>query len=602
MSRRPVPVRVTASPRAALAAIAGLTALAVAGCAPAPPAGGTATSIRWQDLLVEPSAHTREYDTTTGVHFCADQTLWGVALAPGERREYRAEAGGDDELRLAVCREGGEGAAALGVTVATSEGDFVAEGGPKLERRLDLPAGWSAATIDLAGARGRLELALVAELPEGARLFVRDLAVRTESAANAPRPAPRAILISLDAFREDAIGAIGGRTRTPALDRVMAEGERFHPHWAAEISTKPSHASMLSGLPADVHGCDRGDVPLSDDIVTLPERLRAAGVATAGYASVAPFFAEKFGLAQGFDRWRLEAWTTAQELRAATSWLASKRDEPSFLFVHLYAPHSDFRGLPYEAEGVTRATVFERFGVADYGCRAGRCGSAVLLEANFGLPRLPREAEIVRFLYERGIETLDADLALFFDDLRRSGLWDESLVVVTADHGEAFDEHGFLMHTTAHEEVLRVPLLVKWPRGARAGAVTERFSTALDLAPTLLAHFGLAAPDLVGRDLAKPAAADEPRLMVSKDAIRLGDTKHLVATATFPAALYDLAADPGERTDLLPGAAAEAERLAGVRARAIERARALLGREVTTRPAPYTPEEIERLRSLGYLR
>ena len=97
----------------------------------------------------------------------------------------------------------------------------------------------------------------------------------------------------------------------------------------------------------------------------------------------------------------------------------------------------------------------------------------------------------------------DADLALFFDDLRRAGLWDDTLVVVTADHGEAFDEHGFLMHTTAHEEVLRVPLVVKWPKGARAGVETERFSTALDLAPTILAHFGLGAPDLTGRDLAR---------------------------------------------------------------------------------------------------
>lgn len=589
-------------PRVAAVAAAALVAGVLAGCAPSTPAADPGLSVRWQDLLTDPSAHTRAYDETTGVHFCADQTLWGVALGPGERREYRAEAAGGDELRLAVCREGGEGAAALGVELGSAKGVFAESGAATLSKRLELPAGWSGTTIDLAGAGGRLELALTAELPAGARLFVRDLTVRSVVAAAAPRPAPRAILISLDAFREDAWGGIGGRTETPALDRVLAEGERFHPHWAAEISTKPSHASMLSGLPAEVHGCDRGDVPLSDDIVTLPERLRSAGVATAGFASVAPFFAEKFGLAQGFDRWRLEAWTTAQELRAAASWLDAKRDEPSFLFVHLYAPHSDFQGLPYEAEGVTRATVFERFGVADYGCRAGRCGSAVLLEANFGLPRLPREAEIARFLYERGIETLDRDLALFFDDLRRAGLWEDTLVVVTADHGEAFDEHGFLMHTTPHEEVLRVPLVVKWPKGERAGRVTERFSTALDLAPTILARFGLTAPDLTGRDLAQPAAPDEPRLLVSKDAVRLGDSKHLLATETFPAALYDLAADPGERTNRLPGAAAEAERLAGVHARAIERARALLGREVTTRSAPYTPEEIERLRSLGYLR
>jgi len=173
--------------RAVATAVAALVAAALAGCAPATPPAEPSFSVRWQDLLTDPSAHTRVYDETTGVHFCADQTLWGVALAPGERREYRAEAAGGDELRLALCREGGDGAAALGVELASADGAFAASGAATLTRRLDLPTGWSEATIDLAGARGRLELALAPELPDGARLYVRDLAVRTVEPAPAPR-------------------------------------------------------------------------------------------------------------------------------------------------------------------------------------------------------------------------------------------------------------------------------------------------------------------------------------------------------------------------------------------------------------------------------
>ena len=132
---------------------------------------------------------------------------------------------------------------------------------------------------------------------------------------------------------------------------------------------------------------------------------------------------------------------------------------------------------------------------------------------------------------------------------------------------------------------------------------TERFSTALDLAPTILAHFGLPADDLPGHDLAQaPARAGRgARLMISKDAVRLDDLKLVFATPEFPRALYDLAADPGERTNLLPAREADAARLAEVHRLAI----AAAGRKVSLpgepEPQPFTQEELERLRSLGYL-
>ncbi len=588
----------------------GWTALAwtALACGRAPAGAPSATppparEVRFQELIADPKPPAT-YDPTTKVQVCADESHMAIALEAGDRRTFTATLRSPTELLLGACverrrRHGAEIARELRARLFRPDGR-------REDHVLTLGEGWSTGRYPIAAEGGEVRIRLAADLPAGERLFVRDVALRSEREAPAPPARPRALLISLDAFREDAIGAIGGRTKTPALDRLLAESERFLPHWSAEISTKPSHATMLTGLPAAVHGCDRTDSALPASVSTLAERIAATGAATGASASVAPYFNERFGLNQGFVDYRLSAWTNAQQLRHAVDWAAANRERASFQFVHLYGAHSDFALLPYEAAGMTRAAVADAFEVADYGCRNGHCASALLLSLNWKVvPPIAHEEEIVRFLYDRGVETLDAELGRFFDELRRMGLWDETLVIVTADHGEAFGEHGYYLHTTVHEETLRVPLLVKWPRvGApdakRAGTVTNRPSTSLDLAPTLLAAFGLEASDLVGSDLGHPAP-EGAAAMISKDAVRLGDLKLLFETREAPRALYDLARDPAERANLLPGAAAEAERLAGVHERALERARRLHGRPIEVGRAPYTPEEIERLRSLGYL-
>jgi arylsulfatase A-like enzyme len=555
---------------------------------------------RWQDLVIRQAAPPLQHDPSTGQFTCEDETAFSLALRAGERRLFHADLAGGATLVVGACSQGAGPASPRALRVHVTYAD-----GRQEEYRRELPRGWSTAALPLAAPRpGRVRLRLATEVPDGEPVFLRDLAVRAETPAAPPRAARRAILISLDAVREDALGATGGAARTPHLDRLAAEAERFHPHWAAEISTKPSHASMLTGLPAAVHGCDRGETPLAEEISTLAERLAAARVSTGAFLSVAPFFHPRYRLDQGFGTYRLVAWSAAQELREAGEWLAGHRDEPFFLFVHLYGAHSDFARLPYEAAGVSRRTVEEVFGVADYGCQGDLCASRRLAALQHGeAAPLEHESEIVRFLYDRGVESLDADLGAFFEELRRGGLWEDTLIVVTADHGEQFGERGRWMHDSLHEETLRVPLLVKWPRGARAGAVTERPSASIDLAPTILAHFGLAADDLPGRDLAR-AAAEAPgeRAMVSFEAVRVGDRKLILGPAGRPEALFDLAADPGETRNLLPGGEAEAERLRGVWRLAHERARRLTGAPGAAAARPFTAEETERLRSLGYLR
>jgi arylsulfatase len=565
---------------------AGLLLLLATSCGRAPAPQAT----RHQDLIVEPAGHARTYDATTGMQRCEDETSFGIALAAGEHRVYTVDLAGLSSLLVGGCAAGPPGSRAR-LELSLRAGD-----GRRALPPVALGTAWQARRVDLPAGAGRVRLRVTAA---GGGVRLRDLAVATTGAEPPPPLARRAILVSLDTFREDAIGALGRRAATPGLDELLAESERFAPHWSADISTKPSHASMLSGLPVAVHGCDRGEEPLPGAVTTLAERLHAAGVDTAGFLSVAPFFHERFGLGQGFATWRLAAWSTAQELRAVESWLAEHRDRPFFLFVHLFAAHSDSDRLPYEGEGSTRELVARRFGVPDYGCRQGACASRLLLRLNDRkLPWLPAEPRILRALYDRGVSALDADLRPFLASLRRSGMWDDLLVILTADHGEQFAEHGYFLHTTSHEETLRVPLLVKWPEGARAGRTTARPSSSLDLAPTLLAHFGLPAADLVGQDLARPGSGR--RVLVARDAVRAGRLKLLLPAERVAGALYDLARDPAERVNLLAAREDEAEELRRLRSRMMAEVRRRLGASLASTEVPFTAEELERLRALGY--
>lgn len=577
--------------------------LALSACGPAVSPPGTVETVRYQDLLVEPAGRAHVFDPTTGIQHCGDESYFGVALTsverPRPRDRYTVELAGTSSLLVGGCAPGSIPAGKAGLRVAVSGPDGGAE-----VHRFAVRDGWHTEEAALhlvpGGVSGKAQVELTAEGAEHEPIALRDLAIKTVTTEAPPPPARRVILISLDTFREDAIGAIGRRTRTPVLDGLLGAAQRFAPHWSADISTKPSHASILSGLPVAVHGCDRDETVLGDGVVTLAERLHPAGVATGGLLSIAPFFDARYGLSQGFDTWRLGAWSSAQELRAASNWVAEHRQGPSFLFVHLYAAHSDSERLPYEAPGVTRRTVAERFGVEDYGCRLGACASRFLhrLDAKL-LPGIAQDRQILRFLYERGVEGLDADLGVFFDDLRRDRLWDDTLLIVTADHGEQFAEHGHFLHTTSHEETLRVPLVIKWPGGVGAGSLSASPSSSLDLAPTVLAHFGLPSPDLLGRDLAQPAT--RPAVLLARDAVRVGDLKLLLATAEFPESLYDLARDPGEGTNLLAGAASDASRLHAARDTILAEVRRRLGRVNDPQRVPYSPEELDRLRSLGYV-
>jgi len=534
---------------------------------------------------------------------CDDESRYVISLNRGATLEYEADLADAPELGLRVCLDGGDRHSRLELQVRAASGAAV-------EHRIPLAEGWTERRVPLVELAGRrVRVRLTARLPRRGRpLRIEEAYVRSTTSSPPPPRRRRVMLVSLDAFREDAIRGFGpsGATHdappTPRLDALVPQAQRFAPSWASAHWTRPSHAAMLTGLPAALLQMGAHDSVLPAGLETLAERLRSRGVATAGFASVTAFLDGRFGFARGFDVYRLASWTSRQEVRAVVSWLDEHRDRDAFVFVHFFEAHSDFNWLPYEAPGLRRAEVVERFGVRDIGQRDGAYASRrlKLLDEEPAVDR--REVEALRYLYARGVESLDAALGELFDELRRAGLWDDLTLVVTADHGEAFGEHGRFLHTTAHEEILRVPLLVRWPGGAHAGERVAIPTTSLDLAPTILARFDITAPDLPGRDLAA-LPGNGRALQISQEAVRAGDWKLLVGATGGQAEeqLFDLAADPGEQLDRLAGAADEAVKLrtlwAGFHA-AVRRAQ---GRDLAGGRSALTAEEEARLRALGYL-
>jgi arylsulfatase A-like enzyme len=221
----------------------------------------------------------------------------------------------------------------------------------------------------------------------------------------------------------------------------------------------------------------------------------------------------------------------------------------------------------------------------------------------------------LRVLYDRSVRHLDAQLGEFFQQLRRRHLYDDSLVIVTSDHGEAFREHGSFLHSQTYDETLAVPLLVKLPSrmgAARGGERAVGLATLEDVAPTILDVLGLPVPDTVqGVSLLPLLLRDEPvrQQVVSQDKRRrsrhalVADGHKLIYDFEDGSAeLYDLAADPLETRDL---AAAQPQRTA-----ALQRQLALRVRENTRLAEQFraaapdgvlSADERKALRAIGYV-
>jgi arylsulfatase A-like enzyme len=344
--------------------------------------------------------------------------------------------------------------------------------------------------------------------------------------AKAPSKPP-IVFIVIDALRADHVGAYGyARPTTPNLDAFARGAAKFENAETAASWTVPSVASFFTGVWPWRHGVNTAESPgptgimgqpvLSDRFLTLAESLQQAGYATFGVSGNGHLDA-KYGMAQGFERYECFSFFKRERVdRTLAAWLPELRKtyaggKPYFLYVHYLDPHSPYFPIkPW----------IERW-------RPG------LQEANIKQVTQTEFYRLVNdeFFFQNGdamkllVDLYDSEIAAADDSVGRllralPGL-DNALVVITADHGEAFGEHHNLLHgTDVYGEVLRVPLLIRWPRTKTAAIVRAPVSL-IDLYPTLATAAGAAKPDyLDGVDLAplaRGAAAPSRTLFAVTD-------------------------------------------------------------------------------------
>ena len=340
-------------------------------------------------------------------------------------------------------------------------------------------------------------------LPLFALSLLPGLTACSGEAAAADAAPKHVLLISLDTLRADRTG-FGGHSQptTPFLDSLAARGVVFEDHNSNSNCTLPSHASMLTGLLPPSHGVristEVGESlhVLAPDVVTLAERFQEAGYATAAFTAHPVWLNEEYGFGQGFDHFETD-WRLADEtIESFLEHVDQNQAARSFTFLHFFDIHSDGEGD--DAREIYKAGPewIERFaGPAPEGFTGASADGSVAASEWLGTlgsiggapPLSDHVTSYLEGLYDAGLASLDAKLAALFDELEERDLLDETLVVITSDHGEGFGEHGTFLHGGYYAEISHVPLVIVPP--ARFGVAPHRVESrtqSTDLAPTLL--------------------------------------------------------------------------------------------------------------------
>jgi len=376
---------------------------------------------------------------------------------------------------------------------------------------------------------------------------------------------PLVVLILVDTLRRDSLSCYGGARPTPVIDALAAEGTRFEQAISSSGWTLPAAASILTGVAPPVHQA-RGKktrlTPISPDVPTGAQLLSAAGVRTLAFTNAA-FVNPLLGLTRGFE---LESHHHAynQDIRradatidAALVELAKDDGRPTFCLVHLFDPHLD-----YDPPGEFARRYTEDISDARRPLRWEDCSKVLP-----GQPEnvTPEHAARVRAAYDAEIAFVDAQIGRFVVELARRGDRARTTIVVTADHGEEFWEHGAFEHGhSLYDELVRVPLIIASGDDQRHASVVDTPVRTLDLLPTVFELLGVPpSPGFEGQSLlpvlrggdraSRPAIIDST--LYGRDLIALRTERHKLILdrdprAERPLELYDWTADPLERHDL----------------------------------------------------
>ena len=431
-----------------------------------------------------------------------------------------------------------------------------------------------------------------------------------DDAGEQPRQRPRnVVIVVVDALRADHLGCYGyPRATTPEIDHLAGAALLFTNAYSPATYTFPSTASMFTATLPVVHRIDWDEQRqerirrLSDEYVLLTEVFHDAGFRT-GLLTFPGWVSPTANYMQGVDV-RVESERNDRDLlERAVEFISTSAAEPFFLYLHFidmhdyYHPQHLFAGFDEPDGGLSEALLALR--------NVTNRESYMALARDLRGRLTERDLEYLISVYDERLRETDRVIGDLVHHLESEGLRDDTLLVITADHGEQFREHGRLVHggDAFYNEVLRIPLIVSNPR---LFASTERASTpisSIDLGPTLLELTGLDVPDVFqGEPLAD--RLDEDRPVFATDGrtwkVITRDWSYIVSPSQQREELYRLGDDPGETINLTaqePAAAARMRSHVEQMARACEmHPYRLLDVDEVDMPE----EQLERLRALGY--
>lgn len=391
---------------------------------------------------------------------------------------------------------------------------------------------------------------------------------RPDPAEEAKQPAvladrnwPNVLLITIDSLRPDHLHCYGYPKETsPRIDRFAAEGALFEAAISSSSWTLPAHASMFTGLAASVHGCTDARHQLPGSHSTLTKRLKNTGFVTIGAVS-SPFLTPVSGLAQGFDKY-IDCTTPLssddlEKTRGATSptivtviqgWLHQNTQRPFFMFINFWDAHFDYTPPP----------PFDTKFDPDY--VGNITGEQFLTDPKINPDMPERDLEHLQALYDGEIAWVDTHFGIILDMLKAADLLDSTIVILTSGHGTAFFEHDLKGHRNSlYDEVIRVPLIIRYPDRVPAGKRYKQQARGMDLLPTITDLLGMPTPNLMGRSLA-PLFVDRSIEIRGKEtaiseltvhghslrSFRQPDRKTIFYVDRDRGMVFDLVADPGE--------------------------------------------------------
>jgi arylsulfatase A-like enzyme len=442
---------------------------------------------------------------------------------------------------------------------------------------------------------------------------------------------PDVFVLNVDMLRADHVGVYGyARDTTPEIDRLARQGVLFRRAHSHAPWTFPSVVTLLTGLHPTSHGAGYAHegghfvtTTISDDLVTLAEVLHGAGYATAAFVTN-PLLKRASGLAQGFDvyrdefvrdwfrdgdpQWWLGSMTAEHVDAAALDWLDQTPGRPHFVYLHYIDVHGPY--LTTRPWGRPEGSVPQN--VAEYARTSGKA--------------LPLMVD----LYDGALRYVDGEIGGFVRTLAARGILDHAIVLITADHGDEFGDHGGFGHGhTLYEELVHVPLVMVRTQAFPVTRVVDDVVGQIDVVPTIAELAGVSAPPgLPGRSLvplARGASGAAPTVLMEMDnrgrepwnaapgapdvvygLLVPPTTKYIASrrtalgedgtTAHERVEVYDLGRDPGEHANRAAGVAVD--ELDGSLRDLVRASRAVAHAPATT---PMDAETVERLRQLGYV-